>query len=324
MTKQEFTNFALNAGFELADEGSAYGLIGDYPVVIHFINGSAQLIFPFEKAQLQPAKNALKQALRQKAQFRIGSNAFVVVIRNRRKRPIQQVFAETANALIGIFKEYDIRPLDQCPYCSGGNCDSYAIVKNTYRCVHKHCIDEHLAGRIEATEKNELSGSYITGLIGGILGGAVGCIPTMLSLWFAETHYSILYALIPLGIYFGYKLLKGRMNRAVIITTIALSVFYAFALYILYSAAIIALYGYPISYLPLLLRDTQFLRGLLYDIAISFVFIALGIIIVWRRISHTNIREIAVTQNIGATVRPMNRYAYAPAVQQTQAENTHQ
>lgn len=316
MTKQEFSALVANAGFTPVGDTLAYGFIGQHPLTLQFAAyGQLQLIFALEKNQISPFRRELKQALRKKGTFVI-NKLLVVTLRQNRNTPHPQSFAILANALNSFFSAHCIHPQDVCPYCKQSHCDSTAIVKNTYRGVHKRCVDEQLEGNLRATEKNELEGSYLTGVIGAILGGVVGCIPTILTLWFLERHFSLLYALIPLCIFYGYKLFRGRMNRAALVTTIILSVVYVFGLYVLYIGIVLVAYGYSLSFLRYFITDPEFLRTLTGDLAISLLFTALGVAIVWRRISQTNTTVISATQDVRDSIRPINRYAYAPAPQQ--------
>lgn len=60
--------------------------------------------------------------------------------------------------------------------------------------------------------QNQESGSYLTGLLGAIIGGLLATIPAVAVIWFTETAYSLLYFLIPLGVYHGYRLARGKMD----------------------------------------------------------------------------------------------------------------
>ena len=62
-----------------------------------------------------------------------------------------------------------------------------------------------------------------------------------------EKIYALLFALIPLCIYYGYKLLKGKMNKVVIVLTVILSVLSVYMIEMLLLAYYIVAEGFLIS-----------------------------------------------------------------------------
>ena len=59
----------------------------------------------------------------------------------------------------------------------------------------------------------EKQGSYITGIIGAIIGGAIATIPWVLAYVYGGMMLSILAALIAAGEFYGYKLAKGKISK---------------------------------------------------------------------------------------------------------------
>lgn len=130
------------------------------------------------------------------------------------------------------------------------------------------------------------------GIIGGILGAIVGVLPSFLSVVLVEKIYALLFALIPLCIYYGYKLLKGKMNKVVIVLTVILSVLSVYMIEMLLLAYyMVSDYGLLISEAIQLvgasLLEPSVWTAMTMDALTSFLFVALGIWIAWGRISRT-------------------------------------
>jgi hypothetical protein len=83
------------------------------------------------------------------------------------------------------------------PRLPSGECDSLAVWNNAYTLVHRECVERSLGGQAEAVGRNKASGSYFTGILGALLGVIVGTIPNILAIYYLETVWSVLFALIP-------------------------------------------------------------------------------------------------------------------------------
>lgn len=193
-----------------------------------------------------------------------------------------------------LLRETGSAPSDQCPLCKQRNCDSLALVGGDYVPVHRACCEAHAGEAVAKAEINALSGSYLTGWIGAILGGLAAAIPSILLAWFAERISAWLYALIPLGAYYGYKLLKGRMNRMATVATIVSSLLQVFLIdqILCYIAIVVYWHIWPSPFDSMRFFFQNIESG---DIAASLVqsllFLALGLFIVFRIVTRTNQHE---------------------------------
>lgn len=200
---------------------------------------------------------------------------------------MQLAITTMANAL----REGGIAPPSTCPFCKGGDCDTLAFVGGFYVPVHRECVAQATAATAEKAVQNEEGGNYITGIIGAFIGGLVGIIPSVLSITLGERIFSLLYALIPICAYQGYKLFRGKLNKTAIISTVIMSVLHLFTLeQVLLYIEFVKTFGYwpnVIDTITLYWSYVSFSEALA-DMGTSFIFLALGIWIAWGQISHTN------------------------------------
>ena len=153
----------------------------------------------------------------------------------------------------------------------------------------------------------------------------VGTIPTFLTVVYLEMEYSILFALIPICAYFGYKLFRGKMNKAALIVSILMAVLGVFILnfeYIVFS--IMREYGFSfseaLSFVPDLLRDGEIWAAIAADSLQEFFFSALGVVIAWGLISRTASGAAANADAALRLAQPYGQRAAAPAADQAGAE----
>lgn len=116
-----------------------------------------------------------------------------------------------------------------------------------------------------------------------VVGGLVGLIPNFISIFFFDTLLGLLYALIPLGAYFGYVLGKAERNKYTLILICIISFALAIGVFLLY-------YGLILNALNLtfadLFADTEAKNGFLSDLGLSALFTVFGLYISWRVISN--------------------------------------
>ena len=218
-----------------------------------------------------------------------------------------------------------LHPLETCPYCGGGNCDAAALTGKGYRPVHYRCLQAEAGKAHNKADINRENGSYLLGVLGALIGMLVGTIPTFLTVVYLEMEYSILFALIPICAYFGYKLFSGKMNKAALIVSILMAVLGVFILnfeYIVFS--IMREYGFSfseaLSFVPDLLRDGEIWAAIAADSLQEFFFSALGVVIAWGLISRTASGAAANADAALRLAQPYGQRAAAPAADQAGAE----
>ena len=130
-------------------------------------------------------------------------------------------------------------------------------------------------------------GSYVSGIIGAIIGGLIATIPWILAYVYGGMMLSILATLIAAGEFYGYKLLKGRVNKVLpVILMILALVIVTVATLIIIPAALINKEGINVnsSNLQRLYENKEFAAAIMKDYVISVVFTILGASIVTSNI----------------------------------------
>lgn len=130
---------------------------------------------------------------------------------------------------------------------------------------------------------------YILAILGGILGGLIASIPWLCLLIFGSVSLSILAFLIPMGVNYGYRKCKGRVNKKLPNITIFTSII-VFLIIILLVLPIweLVLLELPISFKTIkeTIFSTSYWRDFGRIIIIAFVFLISGVIKTVNDIKH--------------------------------------
>ena len=127
-------------------------------------------------------------------------------------------------------------------------------------------------------------GSYLTGILGAIVGGAIATIPWVLVYIYGGMMFSILAALIAAGELYGYKIAKGKITKKlpIILMVIALIIVTVTTLVII-PTLLIAKEGIAVN-LSRLYENGEFATAMMKDFIISVIFTILGASIVTANI----------------------------------------
>lgn len=305
MYKQDFQDFFAQKGFKLFGN-MAFGVESGYPLSVELLQ-SGLVIAKFGVEIEFPKETNKKWKKQFKTKGRIGCAADVVTVTIPfRRNRFAQGYEEMISKIMPLFQEDHIRPLSKCTICGQGDCDSLVAI-GSYTPIHKRCLDHMAENQVQKAELSEKNGNYFTGLIGAILGMLVGIIPTLLTVIFNDTIYAVLFAIIPLCIYQGYKLCKGKMNRVVIVISIILSIISVYMMTILLAAyQLVAMNGIPLGMAFTALAEVLVSLDIWIEITVEsymyFIFVAIGIYIAWNKISRTKDTEIKDVENLKGTV----------------------
>ena len=147
-------------------------------------------------------------------------------------------------------------------------------------------------------EENNKKTSYITGILGAILGGAIASIPWVLMYVYGNMILSLLAVIIGAGAFYGYKLCKGRMDTKLPMIIMIISI----VVVTIITFAVIPLLllkhnGYYVSMenLKTLYQNSEWFSAIIRDYIISVVFTLLGASVVTSSIKK---QLLANSENI--------------------------
>jgi len=110
-----------------------------------------------------------------------------------------------------VFNEQGIHADFACSVCGQHNCDSmYFDDKNELTPTHHECKSKLIEQTTTHYKNKQENSNFVHGLIGLLVGGFIGGIPSILSILLFEYELLYLYALIPIASLYGYKLLGGE------------------------------------------------------------------------------------------------------------------
>ena len=139
------------------------------------------------------------------------------------------------------------------------------------------------------TEKKKAKGSYITGIIGAVMGGIIATIPWILVYVYGQMMFSILAALIAFGEYYGYKIARGKVNKKlpVILMVMAL-VIVSITTLVVIPGLLIHNEGIAVTTenIQRLYQNSEFSTAIVKDFVISFIFTILGASIVTSNVKR--------------------------------------
>ena len=130
-------------------------------------------------------------------------------------------------------------------------------------------------------------GSYLTGIIGAIIGGIIATIPWIIAYVYGGMMLSILAALIAAGEFYGYKICKGKINKHLpkIIMIIAIIIVTITTLVII-PGLLIQTEGINVSLTNIqrLYQNEEFATAIMKDFIVSVIFTILGASIITANI----------------------------------------
>lgn len=242
----------------------------------------------------------------------IGVKAIVTIQDKSKFGDTADRFRTVMDLVVQGLKEAGAAAPRTCPLCKEGNCDSMVLLAQGYVPVHRTCVENHTHGALERAEQNTLSGNYVTGFIGAIIGGIVGTLPTVILILAAHRIFSLLYALIPICAYYGYKLFRGKMNRAAFVCTLLSSVVGLFSIHFLTNyISLCAALGRGISLAAALRMYIDMVQSgsLTANLVQSGMFLALGLWISWGIITRTSKQEVRQAVTTISTLLPLDTTA---------------
>ena len=314
MNKKEFQAFFEAKNFIVKGMNttapSAYGMIGEYPVIASYTGGKKWITL-LVSVDMTSIKSSFKELRKENKQFSFMLNVqSLKVTLNVKDKSREEDWRQQTSALVAALKQKGVRPDTTCGICGRSGCDAVMFWDSHYSPVHAGCVHTIENQAKEQVEQNEVEGNYIAGIIGAILGAFVGVIPSLITIIFANSIWSVLFALIQLCICFGYKLFKGKTNKFMIVLTIILSVLSVFLIEfeVIMYALFIADYGIPFKEAFVYTLDAitrpNIIKTMMGDMLQYLIFVALGIWIAWGQITKTNGSLVKGFDEVKTTMAP--------------------
>lgn len=315
MLLAEFANAMTQRGC-VGNERNFCGSYKGYPFSVVFVNGRQNGMTSFflqmQFAQKVPTALYRRAIQALKGLARVGRNSndktrFGTTVQVKQEENFAAAFDGLLATLAEAAPEMGLTVPDVCPLCHSQGCDSYAYLNGSYRPVHAHCVQTMAYTKQSKVEDNRLNGSYVTGVIGALLGGLLGVAVNVAVLWFGDMILALLCALIPLFAYYGYKLFRGKMTRTVVAVVLLVSLlmvpmmdygFYAVDFWITDGV-----FFTPLIYLGALLTYPGEFAGELFQI---LIFVGLGFFIVRGIVSRTGAHEMRDTTFTAVSLRPID------------------
>ena len=132
-------------------------------------------------------------------------------------------------------------------------------------------------------ENKKASGNYFTGIIGAIIGGAIGAVPWIIAYIYGNMMIALLAILIAGGAYYGYKICRGKITKKVtIIITIISIIIVALVTLLIIPVILIHTEGMNtnLATIQYLYQDEEFTSGIIRDTLIAIIFTAVGVAVV--------------------------------------------
>ncbi len=273
-----------------------------------------------EKTYLKALNRELRERLGKAAGFS-WANGVLTFFLNTKKLP--DVYEQGVLAALDVLLGLGFTAPDACPLCGRSGCDCAVPRGAAYVPAHRACLEGSVQGAQAKAEKN--AGSYLLGALGALLGAVVGILPSLFTIIALRRIYVLLFTLIPLASYAGYRLCKGKMNYAALALAIVFSVLGVyllnFTVQLYYVAELFDLSVQDVLPLvPPFLGDPEVWAEITKseDFLKCLVFVALGIFLAWGQISRTNRADVKDAQGVLASAVPYARpeapdAAYDPA-----------
>lgn len=313
MTQQQLNEFAQRRGLTCMGP-TLVGAWRGYPFMATLRPGRVNVLNVSFTYLRGPAPKKLRQARKTMprgcalswAQNRVN------LVCSARDEQMEGLIEAGMDAVTGLLRSCSTVLSDTCPLCRRGSCDALALVNGGYVPAHQSCCENHSHDAVARAEVNSQQGNYVTGWLGALLGGMVGAIPTILLAILAERITVWLCLLIPLAAYYGYKLLRGRMDRMATVATVVSSLFQVFVMeQVIFYTGIVSYLGIWPSVPASVAYYFEVMDpgDMAADMAMPLLFVILGIACVFGIIKRTN---QTVTIDAGAMLDSMTDLNGAP------------
>ena len=325
MDINEVASLGRAQDFRLAGD-VVVGIYRGFPFSLRVVNKKHDMVtvqFQLGKQVSAKVNKVLRRSLPQNTGVVLGANNVTITGNDKDDQGAYHLAMLMLDSAVDVFENLD-KPImlpDKCPLCRKNACDSAALIGGQFVPVHRQCVTESNQQTVLKAEENQNFGNYPLGFIGALLGAIVGCIPNIITIFLLKMEFGMLYMLIPMASYTGYKLFKGRLGGFARFSTIICSllafvvmqpaVFYVYFLLEGHSGRIMPIVrSYINEYIP-----AVGIAGLLGATWFGALFMIVGIVSAFKNIGYTNkdkISEVSVSADsiIGLKTQSETTSAY--------------
>ena len=243
--------------------------------------------------------------------------ALTVTIRLDDELQAKRLFEAATARLKEVFREVEITAPKGCPICELPRGEMLTKYGGRLHLLHQNCLHNWKNETVAQMETKRYNAGHLRGVVGGLIGGIVGSLPALIALFIFDLFIGVLFAFIPMGVYFGWKLFGGLLSRGTTVFTILYSLLLAPVIVGAYWFLVFRiLHPEPgLSWWDILegyFTDATFLSYFLGDTFFAFLATIFGIFIAWRLISKTDQQELdrvkAAFDDAVPLERPDNRF----------------
>lgn len=270
------------------EHGVPTGSVQGFPYVMNMVSidtfvKAPMMIFTFEKGLTKEDIKAIRKVsgmtMIRVESIALKSNSLFVLVKQGLKSSEKHI--QFLEKLVQVFKERGLHPLNHCPFCGKEETDSFRMIKGVPVKLHDECAKKfylEVATQVEREERsNENMGKS---LVYAVLGAIIGTIPTLITIFAFQYMIALLYALIPLASFYGYKYGNAARKSWVpaFVSIISLIIVVGMNLGLYYTIAV----AESVTFSEALMVD-EFKRALLSDLGTSVLFLGIGIAIAWKK-----------------------------------------
>ena len=290
-------------GFEPVGADFCVGTWKNYAVTLRRFN--ARSYYFYVALRVDSARGALRKTLKAALKTagikgasvnQVAQNYLMGMIGIRKAEDEESSVRALFDTLTDALRDAGVQPADSCAVTGASNPDSLCLMTSQqffgYQPVNAAAIRQSGYEAQAKAEENENNGNYLTGIVGAILGTLVGIAVNLLTIVFAQRIYSLLFALIPMAAMFGYKLFKGKTNKASIgiicvLSILAVPVLELLALTIIGARESDVSFFDALSFFASRFFDPDILKETGPEMLKFLLFMALGLIVGWSYMSNS-------------------------------------
>ena len=333
MTSAEFHEIVQQNGF-YQNGMATYGVWNGYPFSMgktkmqggYYSQEMVKVVF-FTMGELpkETMKSISQQYSKQVTSILMAKNGRVEVTFPYKKKENVQVGAEVLNAVTYAMAQNGVAVREGCAICGLEGCDCVVPSGEFYVPAHYKCIEDKAVAVKTKTETDLATGSYVSGLVGAVLGALVGILPTLFTIYFMDVYYAAACMLVPLAAYYGYKILKGKMTGATKWIVTGVSILQIPVIYTLITYFSLLNEGYRVTLLEVASFVLQYMAtnpgSIFGDMLTMIIFFIIGIASVFGMISRTGTQEYEEQAGQLSMAVPMQEAK--KGIQQAQPEAPH-